>query len=518
MPKPGPRPAPPVPRPAPPKPRTYRPVPPPTTIGITELFPSPPPAVAVFPPAVFNLPPRPAPTNQAPTNRAYTNQAPTNQTGQFFAASPPIGTDAWGAAVQPGERPSSGSRTLRRRVAAAVAGGAALALVGSTAYAAAHKTVTLDVDGRITTVATYAGSVERLLAEEGVRLGVADVMTPASSAALRDGGLVVVRYARELMVEIDGERSAVRLAALDADEALARLGHLADADAMVRLLPNRDGQRAVLPLRLDAEGPVALVVDGTTRTVPDGGALLDAFLADAGVTLDDDDRVSVIREPAARPGAPTVRVVVQRVVTADVATVTAIPFETITQEDPGRYADLPPAEVQAGVAGEHTRVDAVTTVDGVEQWRALVSDGVTRQPVPQILAQGTQVRPAPRAAAARASAPQAPAPASQPAPQPAAEPQLVPAPEPVWSDPGWDGWDGWGDWDGWDGWDGWDRDWGDGSGPDGDYHDGDRYDGGHDGGYDGDHDHGGKDGRDGYGGWDGSSSADCSGCAEPGLG
>ncbi|MCF4119939.1 G5 domain-containing protein [Antribacter sp. KLBMP9083] len=348
--------------------------------------------------------------------------------------------------------------------------------------------------------------MERLLAEEGVRLGAADVMTPASSAALRDGGLVVVRYAHELMVEIDGERSAVRLAALDADEALARLGHLADADALVRLLPNRDGQRAVLPLRLDAAGPVALVVDGTTRTVPDGGALLDAFLADAGVTLDDDDRVSVIREPAARPGAPTVRVVVQRVVTADVATVTAIPFETITQEDPGRYADLPPAEVQAGVVGEHTRVDAVTTVDGVEQWRALVSDGVTRQPVPQILAQGTQVRPVPRTAAERASATLAAATASQPA----AEPQPAPAPEPIWSDPGWD------DWDDWDGWYDWDRDWGDGSGWDGDHHDGDRYDG-YDGGYDGQYD-GQYDGRDGYGGWDGSSSPDCSGCAEPGLG
>ncbi|WP_308113236.1 ubiquitin-like domain-containing protein [Antribacter soli] len=470
----------------------------------------------MFPPAVFTLPPRPTPTNQAPTNQAPTNQAPASQApasqapasqaGQPFAAAPPTGTDARGAVGQPGERPSSGSRTLRRRVAAAVAGGAALALVGSTAYAAAHKTVTLDVDGRVTTVATYAGSVERLLAEEGVRLGAADVMTPASSAALRDGGLVVVRYAHELMVEIDGERSAVRLAALDADEALARLGHLADADALVRLLPNRDGQRAVLPLRLDAAGPVALVVDGTTRTVPDGGALLDAFLADAGVTLDDDDRVSVIREPAARPGAPTVRVVVQRVVTADVATVTAIPFETITQEDPGRYADLPPAEVQAGVVGEHTRVDAVTTVDGVEQWRALVSDGVTRQPVPQILAQGTQVRPVPRTAAERASATLAAATASQPA----AEPQPAPAPEPIWSDPGWD------DWDDWDGWYDWDRDWGDGSGWDGDHHDGDRYDG-YDGGYDGQYD-GQYDGRDGYGGWDGSSSPDCSGCAEPGLG
>ena len=294
---------------------------------------------------------------------------------------------------------------------------------GAVAYGSAKKTVELDVDGEITTVSTFAGSVEGLLAEEGVRVTDKDLIAPAGDAALKNGADVVVRYGRQVTVQTDGQQSDVWVTALDADEALDTLsGRGAD----VRLVASRSGAdgRAALPLRLDANGPVTVVADGQTKTAPDGSIGVNSILDQQGVVLGEQDRVSVARDEAADPA---VSLVVQRVAVSDVPTVTPIPFETVTEQDANRFADLDPVVKQEGVEGTSTKVETVTTVDGVEESRALVSDGVTAEPVAKIVVQGTKERPkpapAPKAAAAapKASAPAAPA----PAPAPAAAPSTV---------------------------------------------------------------------------------------------
>ena len=66
---------------------------------------------------------------------------------------------------------SPGNRRWRR-VLPITAGALALVLAGGgAAYAAAHKTVTLDVDGTQTTVSTFAGSVDGLLADQHIAVG-----------------------------------------------------------------------------------------------------------------------------------------------------------------------------------------------------------------------------------------------------------------------------------------------------------------------------------------------------------
>jgi len=287
-----------------------------------------------------------------------------------------------------------------------VAGATAVALVatGAVAYGSAKKTVELDVDGEITTVSTFAGSVEGLLAEEGVRVTDKDLVAPAVDAALSNGADVVVRYGREVTVQTDGQQSDVWLTALDADEALDTL---ADRGTDMRLVASRSGAdgRAALPLRLDADGPVNVVVDGQVLTAPDGSIGVNAILDQQGIVLGEHDRVSVARDEAADPA---VSLVVQRVAVAEVPTVTPISFETVTEQDANRYADLAPVVKQEGVEGASTKVERVTTVDGVEESRELVSDAVTAEPVTKILVQGTKERPAPTPAPkATTAAPQA---------------------------------------------------------------------------------------------------------------
>ncbi len=264
----------------------------------------------------------------------------------------------------------------------------------------ARKTVTLDVDGRTTTVTTFAGSVDGLLAAEGVRLSERDLVTPAQDTALRDGSEVVVRYGRQLTIRADGERRDVWVTALDADEALRTLA-ARGTEAM--LVPTRSGERATLPLRLDANEPVALVVGGKETVVPDGGIGLEAILADAGVTLDGDDRIHVERRPAAELGAPTVAIVVQRVAVKKVTKRTVVPYRTETRTDPGRYADLGTDVERQGKDGERTVVFRVTRVDGEVTSREKLSDKVTTKPVTRILVRGTKERPEPEPVATSSS-------------------------------------------------------------------------------------------------------------------
>lgn len=342
-----------------------------------------------------------------------------NAAGAPQGAAPTQNLDLTDPAAEGPTGPAATATAHRRRRWPLVAGSTAVVLLatGAVAYGSARKTVELDVDGQITTVTTFAGSVDGLLEEQGVDVGDRDQVVPDVDAALRGGSDVVVRYGREVPVQVDGSQSSVWLTALDAEEALTTL---ASRGSDVRLVASRSGERASLPIRLDADGPVNVVVDGETQVAPDGSVGIDAILEQQGVALGDLDRVHVAKTdelaaPAEAAGSEAgsgdeadeaeVSLVVQRVKVEEVPTTAPVPFETVTEEDPERFEDLDQVVKQEGVEGVHTTVHRVTTVDGAEESRELVSDGVTTPPVAKILVQGTKERPEPEPE---------PAPAAQP--------------------------------------------------------------------------------------------------------
>ena len=320
--------------------------------------------------------------------------------------------------------PEPAKRSVKKPLIAGLAAAALIVSGGSVAYAAAHKTVTLDVDGTTTTVSTFAGSIEGLLADQGVTLGERDAVSPAVDAKLAEGADVVVRLGREITFQVDGQESSTWVTALDADEALAAL---ASRGQDVSLVASRSGERASLALRLDAHGPVAVVADGAT-TVVEEGETLEGALTEAGITLGAEDTVTVADLEAAglseadlatatEAGAGLV-VRVQRVVTQDVTTQSAIPFETQEQDDASLLKGTSKV-VQEGADGVRTVVETVVTVDGVDVSRTPVSEDVTQEPVAKIVANGTKEKPKPKPApapstsssssAGSSSAPSAPA-------------------------------------------------------------------------------------------------------------
>jgi uncharacterized protein YabE (DUF348 family) len=285
------------------------------------------------------------------------------------------------------------ARRRRRRRITAVAGLTAGAmLIGGGAYAVgeANKSVTIDIDGNVAAASTYAGTVEGLLADQGVRLSEHDLVTPALDTPLADGTEVVVRFAHEVTYS-DGQTHTTWITALDAT---AALDALAGRGARVELVPSRSGNRVALPMRLDADGPVAVLVDGTTITVDNGRDGLDSALAAAGVTLGPLDSVRIVSAADAGLAAGTaeVAVVIKRIAESDVTTTFPVPFETQTQDDPTLFVGES-VVLQAGVDGQRVVIEHVVTTDGAETSRSPVSDELSTQPVPEILAVGTKTKP-----------------------------------------------------------------------------------------------------------------------------
>lgn len=290
----------------------------------------------------------------------------------------------------PTPRPDRPRRRRSRRAALVAAATVVPVLAGgSVAVAQAHKTVTLDVDGRVVEISTFAGSVEGLLAAEGVEVDDRDQVSPGATEGLREGGEVVVRHARQITVVEGGEESTVWTTALTAEEALAMLEARGQD---LRLVASRSAATGRADLAVRLAGPVAVTVDGGTQTVDEGAVELDALLADLDVTVGPLDRVHVDR-----PVDGPLVVVVQRVVAEEQVTLTEVPFETTVEKTDDLYVGQSRTSVE-GVAGERATVHRVVLVDGAEESRRLLSDAVTRAPVTEVVQEGTAARPAPKPA------------------------------------------------------------------------------------------------------------------------
>lgn len=317
---------------------------------------------------------------------------------QFSTLTPGPSTDSPLAAAHAAD-PKDRRWWRRARTVPVVAATVGLVVLGGggTAYASAHKSVTLDVDGNVQKVSTFAGSVQGLLAARHVTVGDRDLVS--ATGALGDGQQVVVRHAHQLTVSENGTQKTVWTTALTADEALA---DLSARGAVISLVASRsqEGGRPELPLDLTLHGAADVVVDGATKPVQDATISVGDALTQLGVTLNPLDTVEVKRTDAGR-----VQVLVHRVVVQDVTTTSEEPFTSSTVNDPTQYTGKQTVTT-AGVVGVRTIVDRVTTVDGVETAREHVSNDVTTAPVNEVVAVGTKAKPAP---APKPAAPAAPA-------------------------------------------------------------------------------------------------------------
>ncbi len=225
----------------------------------------------------------------------------------------------------------------RTIVTATVATVALMGVVGTGTAVALDKTLTLAVGSDVRQVSAFGigQTVSDVLRTNGVTLEGRDTVTPALDTRVSDGQTITVTVIRPSLVSITR--------------------------------------------------------DGVTTTTLTYETTVSGALRALGITVDADDRLSAAADSAITDG---IKVAVKRVEVTQVAETAPVPFESRTVND-ATIAKGTTKVTTPGVPGTVTRTYTVTTVDGVEESRALASEAVTQAPVAQVTTVGTKVVPAP---------------------------------------------------------------------------------------------------------------------------
>ena len=282
--------------------------------------------------------------------------------------------------------PRRSAPTPKRR--GPVIGGVAVSLavvlaVGGFGIAAANKSVTLEADGRVFQARTFGGDVSDLLAEQGIELGVHDKVTPALDAPLTDGSTIEIERARAIDVVLDGEASLIWTTEDHAGAALAEVAGGRDISMSV----SRSEGRAEIDLPL--AGEVRIVHMGGEATASlESPVPLQTLLDDNAITLGGSDEVTVGR---GEDGATVVTLVRWATVQTTESEVVAHATSTVKSDKVKKGVRKVTTE---GVDGRIDRVFEVTTRDGVQTEKKLLSETVAVTAVDEVVTVGTRVEEA----------------------------------------------------------------------------------------------------------------------------
>ena len=186
----------------------------------------------------------------------------------------------------------------------------ALAVAGTTvAYASMTKSVTVSVDGKSQHVSALGGTVEDVLAAEGIEVGEHDKVAPELDQEVSDGTKISVRYGRPLELTVDGDTTTYWVTATDVDGALQQIGR-AFTGAALSVSRGAGIDRGGLSLEVATPKRVTVKVGAAkpkTKTVAalDVRDLLESLEVEVdgddkvkpalGATIDDGDKVVVTR-------------------------------------------------------------------------------------------------------------------------------------------------------------------------------------------------------------------------------
>jgi uncharacterized protein YabE (DUF348 family) len=246
----------------------------------------------------------------------------------------------------------------------------ALTFAGGFAVAA-HKTVTLTVDGSSVTVSTMKSRVIDVVKENGFDVGERDDLYPAAAETVHQSDTIVLRRSRPLQISTDGNGSRqVWTTASTVNEALAQLQMTDKAPAAASR-----GSRvplAGMSLPVVSAKTVQLTDSGVVRTLrlaaPNVGALLEA----AGVPLEQRD---IVVPAATSPVVDGMQIQVTRMRIEKATERLPLPPANKRIEDPTLNISRQVVE-DPGTAGTQDVTFAIAKVNGVETGRLPVANVV----------------------------------------------------------------------------------------------------------------------------------------------
>ena len=268
-------------------------------------------------------------------------------------------------------------------------------VVGLVAFVGNNKTITLNVDGKVSSVQTFGGTVGQVVKSANLELNPADRVSPSVDASVQDGTVINVNKAKEVKVSLDGSEKTVNTTAQDVAGLVTELGVASASSVSVP----KDAQLSIAGSYVSISTPktVSLVADGKVDTATTTAATVGKVIEEAGLVLGANDRSS---QPVNAHVVNNMVIKVSRVDTGQTAVTTEdVPFETVTSES----VELLKGEkevTQKGAAGKLEKTFKLVLVDGREASRTLVSEAVTVQPVAEKITVGTKPKPVAQAAPA----------------------------------------------------------------------------------------------------------------------
>ena len=268
-------------------------------------------------------------------------------------------------------------------------------VVGLVAFVGNNKTITLNVDGKVSSVQTFGGTVGQVVKSANLELNPADRVSPSVDASVQDGTVINVNKAKEVKVSLDGSEKTVNTTAQDVAGLVTELGVASASSVSVP----KDAQLSIAGSYVSISTPktVSLVADGKVDTATTTAATVGKVLEDAGLVLGANDRSS---QPVNAHVVNNMVIKVSRVDTGQTTVTTEdVPFDTVTSES-GELLKGEKEVTQKGAAGKLEKTFKLVLVDGREASRTLVSEAVTVQPVAEKVTVGTKPKPVAQAAPA----------------------------------------------------------------------------------------------------------------------
>lgn len=278
-------------------------------------------------------------------------------------------------------RVSLAGKAVRGLVLAALIGGVVT-------YVAMDKTITLSVDGSVSQIHSFDSTVGAVLAAQKITTDSHDLVSPSPTAHLSDDSTITVRYGRPVTVTVNGTKKNVWVHGTTVDSALQELG-VRTTGAKSSMSMTAPIGRAGATFSVYTMRHITFLVDGKTLQLNTTAATVTAAMAQAGITLHNQDAPSV-----AGDSVPTANetITILRITGSTETQQVSIPYTVDKENDPTSYQGVVTV-VTAGQDGTSEVTYAIQTINGVQQPPKQISQTVTKQPVTEVEKIGTEALP-----------------------------------------------------------------------------------------------------------------------------
>jgi resuscitation-promoting factor RpfB len=309
----------------------------------------------------------------------------------MFAAESAEEPDYFGTsrAGEQSEQESIGRRWKKRFLKATILAILMSATGGAAMAVAMDKDVTVDVDGHDTHVRTYDETVGGLLADQGIKIGPHDALSPSPNAPVTDGGKIMLERGRLLRLTVDGVEHQQWTRATTVGEALQQL-NVDTSGSFVSTAP--DNQIPLSGLSVQIRTPKKIVLmdgAGVPRSVTTTDATVGDLLKQEKISLGPHDTVSPSLTLAIKAG---MRISISRNGVSVITVTQAIQPQVQTIQDSTLNEGVQKVTTK-GVPGSEIVTYRVTKHNGVESGRTQLSVQVTKKPVAEVIHEGTKALP-----------------------------------------------------------------------------------------------------------------------------